>query len=157
MEHLSQQDQEFVKQVAITGNQTQSAKDAYGIEKDDYAGKKGSLKVRESKIATAITEVKKSLADRISDDKLHEVLMEGLEATKPQGVGGMAMNISKNGIDSIGHTDMFIADYPTRHKYLDTALKLKGLYENDDQKNINILIPVLVKFLEIKDEEKIKE
>lgn len=152
MENLSKQDQDFVKEVALTGNLTASAKKAYGIEDNNYAGVKANRKIRNDKIDTAIQEVKRSLAERISEDRLHEVLMEGLEATKSQGVGGMAMNISKNGIDSVGHTDMFVADYPTRHKYLDTALKLKGLYETDEQKNINILMPVLVKFLDIKDD-----
>ena len=32
------------------------------------------------------------------------------------------------------------------------AYKLKGSYEEDKQKSINILMPILVKFLNIKDE-----
>ena len=37
-------------------------------------------------------------------------------------------------------------------KGLDMAYKLKGSYEEDKQKSINILMPILVKFLNIKDE-----
>ena len=58
------------------------------------------------------------------------------------------MTISKGGIDSIGHTDTFVADYAVRHKYLDTALKLKGLYDTDAQNKINVIMPVLVKFID---------
>ncbi len=140
MENLSVQDQEFVKEVAMTGNQTQAAKKAYGIEKDDYAGKKGSLKVREGKINTAIKEVKESLADRVSIDKLEQVLNEGLDAYKTIKLGDEGENTIE-------------PDFAVRHKYLDTALKLKGEYETDeDKKSINILMPVLVKFLNNKDE-----
>lgn len=120
MERLSNQDKIFVKEIIETGNQTLSAKKAYGIKKNDYAGKKGSVKVREGKIVKAI----QSLADRIPDDKLHNVMMEGLDATYKEE-----------------------PDFGVRHKYLDTALKIKGVYGDDESKNINILMPVLVKFL----------
>lgn len=140
MEHLSQQDQEFVKQVAITGNQTQSAKDAYGIENDGYARVKGHKQLTKDNISNAVDETKKSLAERISTDKLEEVMNEGLAAYR-------SVKIGEDGAQTID------PDFAVRHKYLDTALKLKGLYETDEQqKNINILIPVLVKFLDIKDD-----
>ena len=136
---LTKQDKKFVEKVVETGNLTKSAQEAYDIEDPNYAGKKGSLKVREGKIQKAI----QTLADRIPDDKLHKVIMEGLDAGK---------HIFKNNNESGEIEDMGIeADYAVRHKYLDTALKLKGLYEPDDQKKINILIPVLVKFLNEKD------
>lgn len=147
-DQLTKQDKIFVKEIVEHGNQTEAAIKAYNYKNRNTAGVQAKDKLRNPKIQNAI----QSLADRIPDDKLHQVMMEGLEATKPQGVGGMAMNISKNGIDSIGHSDMFIADYATRHKYLDTALKLKGAYETDENKNINILMPVLVKFLDKKDD-----
>lgn len=119
MEDLSQQDQEFVKEVAITGNQTQAAKKAYGIEKDDYAGKKGSLKVREGKINTAIQEVKLSLAEQIPDELLLKVHLEGLNATS-----GMGDNTQP--------------DYSVRHKYLDTAHKIKGTYAPEKSISLNV-------------------
>ena len=47
----------------------------------------------------------------MNDEQLHQKLMEGLEATKV--VGLLAESVD---------------DFPTRHKYLDTAYKLKGVY-----------------------------
>ncbi len=49
----------------------------------------------------------------ISDDKLAKVLDEGLEAGKK----------TEEGIEP---------DYAVRHKYLETGLKLKGHYKNED-------------------------
>ena len=128
MDKLTAQDQEFVKQVAITGNQTQSAKKAYGIEDDNYANVKAQRLIRKDTISTAIQEVKRTIAEQIPDELLVKVHLEGLNATKT--------------------TDKEVEpDYAVRHKYLDTALKLKGVYETDEN-NINILMPVLVKFLD---------
>ena len=132
---LTKQDKKFVEKVIETGNLTKSAQEAYDIEDPNYAGKKGSLKVREGKIQQAI----QTLADRIPDDKLHEVIMEGLNAGKKI----FKNNNSTGEVEEVGYE----ADYAVRHKYLDTSLKLKGLYEEDKQKSINILMPVLVKFL----------
>ena len=132
---LTKQDKKFVERVIETGNLTKSAQEAYDIEDPNYAGKKGSLKVREGKIQQAI----QTLADRIPDDKLHEVIMEGLNAGKKI----FKNNNSTGEVEEVGYE----ADYAVRHKYLDTSLKLKGLYEEDKQKSINILMPVLVKFL----------
>lgn len=130
MEDLSQQDQEFVKEVAITGNQTQAAKKAYGIEKDDYAGKKGSLKVREGKINTAIQEVKKSLAERIPDELLGEKHLALL-----------------NKVDKEGNIDVQAVS-----KGLELGYKIKGAYSEEATKSPVILMPILVKFLDKRDD-----
>lgn len=140
MENLSKQDQDFVKEFALTGNKTKSAQKAYGIEDENYANVKAQRLIRKDTINTAITEVKTSLADRVSIDKLEQVLNEGLEAYK-------TTKVSEGGQETIE------PDFAVRHKYLDTALKIKGEYETDeDKKSINILMPVLVKFLTNKDE-----
>lgn len=120
-DQLTNEDKKFVKELLETGNKTQSAIKAYGYKNENTAGVMALTKLRKTKIQNAI----KSIADRVPDDKLHEVLMEGLDAE----------NNEK-------------PDYGVRHKYLDTALKLKGAYETDENKNINILMPVLVKFLD---------
>jgi len=119
METLNKNDLEFVNKVAVTGNQTQSAKDAYGIKNDGYARKKGSVQVTKSNIATAIEEVKKSLAERIPDELLEKVHLEGLVAGK-----------------MVGET--LEPDYAVRHKYLDSGYKLKGSYAPDKAINLNI-------------------
>lgn len=121
MNELSQQDQEFVKQVAIKGNQTQAAKDAYGITSDDYARKKGSVQVAKGNIATAIAEVKRTIAEQIPDDLLIKVHLEGLNATSGTG-------------------DNTQADYGVRHKYLDTAHKIKGTYAPEKSIALNVNI-----------------
>lgn len=139
MNELSQQDQEFVKGIVLTGNQTQSAKDAYGIENDGYARVKGHKQLTKDNIATAVQEVKRTLADRISTDKLEEVLNEGLAAYR-------SVKIGEDGSQTID------PDFAVRHKYLDTALKIKGIYETEEQKNINVIMPILVKFLDKKDD-----
>lgn len=135
MDKLTKQDQDFVKEVALTGNQTASAKKAYGIESDDYARKKGSVQVAKGNINTAIQEVKRTLAERVDIDKLEKVFNEGLEAYK-------TIKTGENGEEIIE------PDFAVRHKYLDTGLKLKGEYGDENKNKINILMPVLVKFLD---------
>ena len=128
---LTKQDIKFVKEIVEHGNQTEAAKKAYDIKSDEYAWKKGSLKVREGKIQNAIM----SIAEQIPDDELVKVHLEGLRAGRK----------TEDGIEP---------DYNVRHKYLDSAYKIKGAYENNGDQNINInLMPVLVKFLEKKDDE----
>lgn len=66
----------------------------------------------------------RTLADRIPDDLLEKVHLEGLQATQvrftPEG----------NRID--------VEDYATRHKYLDTAHKLKGTYAPEKSVTLTI-------------------
>lgn len=69
---LSKKDKIFVKEIIKTGNQTQAAKKAYGIKKDDYAGKKGSIQVRKGKIKETI----ERYGDRFPDEMLAEKHME---------------------------------------------------------------------------------
>lgn len=126
MEDLSQQDQEFVKEVAITGNQTQAAKKAYGIDNDNVAGNKGTRLLRNAKINTAIQEVKRSLAERIPDELLERKHIELL-----------------NKIDDKGQIDVQAVS-----KGLDMGYKLKGAYSEEATKPPVILMPILVKFLD---------
>ncbi len=125
MDKLTKKQKGFVKDYIETGNATEAAERNYDTKDRSVARSIGAENLAKPDISVVV----KSLAERIPEDKLHQVLSEGLDAEfndKP--------------------------DYSIRHKYLDTALKLKGLYEADEQKNINILIPVLVKFLDKKDE-----
>ncbi len=123
IEKLSKQDQDFVKEVSLTGNQTQSAKKAYGIEDDKYASVKGTRLLVKDSIRTAIEETKKSLADRIPDELLEKVHLEGLNA---------ASTVRK------GDDEIVEPDYAVRHKYLDSAYKLKGAYAPEKSVNLNI-------------------
>lgn len=130
IEKLSKQDQDFVKEVALTGNQTQSAKNAYGIENDGSARVKGHKQLTKINIATAVEEVKKSLAERIPDELLERVHLEGLEASKE-----VWKNNNESGeIEKVSEEP----DYAVRHKYLDSAYKLKGAYAPEKSVNLNI-------------------
>ncbi len=70
MENLSKQDQVFVKEVAIHGNQTEAAKKAYDIKDPNYAGVKAHRLLRNDKILGAVDDVKKTIAERLEDDML---------------------------------------------------------------------------------------
>jgi hypothetical protein len=150
MEQLTKQEQDFVKEVAITGNATQAVKKAFkkNIKTDGSARTKGSELLTNPNIIQAVADVKKTIAEQIPDELLVKTHLEGLKATKMQGVGGMLINTEKG---EFGHTDIEVPDYAVRHKYLESGYKLKGSYEADEQKSINILMPVLVKFLNEKD------
>ena len=66
----------------------------------------------------------------LSDEKLTKVHAEGLKAGK---------HIYKNNNESGEIEDMGVEpDYATRHKYLDSAYKLKGSYAPDKNININM-------------------
>ncbi len=145
MEELTKQEQDFVKEVAITGNATQAVKKVFkkSIKKDSSARSKGSQLLTNTNIIKAVAEVKKTIAEQIPDELLVKTHLEGLEAGK---------HVYKNNNESGEIEDMGVEpDFAVRHKYLESAYKLKGSYEADEQKSINILMPVLVKFLNEKD------
>ena len=80
----------------------------------------------------------------INDTKLSEVMKDGINANKIHGT-----------------SDDFIEvpDHPTRHKYLDTALKLRGEYPKEQagiqvQGDLNVQIMDYSKTLEIHSEDK---
>jgi len=131
MDELTKKQKGFVKDYLETGNGTRAVLENYDVKDENSAAAIASENLRKLKIQNAI----KSIAEQIPDDELVRVHLEGLKAGKK----------TEEGIEP---------DYAVRHKYLDSAYKLKGVYENnDEQKNINILMPVLVKFLDKKDDE----
>ena len=102
-------------------NVGKSRTEAEALEKADYSpsyAKSGNIK--KTKGWQALLE--KTLPDKL----LVKVHMEGLNATKRQGVGGMVIGVEDGEVTKMGHTDIEVPDYPTRHKYLDTAYKIKG-------------------------------
>ncbi len=116
---LTNQDKKFVKELVETGNKQESAQNAYGIEDPNYAGVKASRMLSKDKIQNAI----QSLADRIPDDLLEKVHLEGLVAGK-----------------MVGET--LEPDYAVRHKYLDSGYKLKGAYAPEKSINLDINVDV---------------
>lgn len=140
MEELTKKQKVFVKEYAKTDNGTQSALKAYNTKDYSTAGNIASENLNKPKIIAVL----KTLAERIPDDLLEKVHLEGLQAGK---------HIYKNNNESGEIDDLGVEpDYAVRHKYLDSAYKLKGAYEADEQKNINVFVPILVRFLDKKDD-----
>lgn len=134
-EKLTKKEQGFVKDYVKTGNGTQSILNNYDVKTVNTASVMASENLVKPRIQNAI----KSIADRIPDELLEKVHLEGLSATR---------TIKVDNIDTLE------ADHAVRHKYLDTAYKIKKLYEDEGQRNINVIVPVLVKFLDNKDKDK---
>lgn len=85
---------------------------------------------------------KELLEQYIPDDELVKIHKEGLHATKLNGVGGMKVGLKKGEFEDIGHADIETPDYPTRHKYLDTAYKIKGSYAPEKTVSFNANVDV---------------
>lgn len=117
-EKLTRQDKKFIETYAETGNGTLAASEAFDIEDPNYAGVKAHRLLRKDKIVNAIEEA-------LPDDILHEIHREGLYASKPF-------------FNEDGEKISEEADYSVRHKYLDTAYKLKGAYAAEKHVNLNI-------------------
>lgn len=118
MEKLNKQEKEFVKIKAETGNGTLAAQEAFSITDPNYAGVKANRLLRKDKIKEAILE-------ELPDDLLLQVHREGLFATREY-------------FNAKGENMGDIADFSVRHKYLDTAYKLRGDYAPEKQVTITI-------------------
>lgn len=115
MEELTKKQKVFVKEYAKTDNGTQSALKAYDTDDENTAGAIASENLRKPKIVAVL----KSLAERIPDELLEKVHLEGLTAAR-----------------MVGET--LEPDYAVRHKYLDSGYKLKGSYAAEKSINLNI-------------------
>lgn len=108
---LSKKQQGFVEDYIETGNGVKSALNNYDTNDYNTANQIAIENLQKPTIQNAI----KSIADQIPDEDLIRVHKEGLEAT-----------------EGLLHEP----DYSVRHKYLESAYKLKGLYgaETPDDK-----------------------
>lgn len=125
---LSRKQKIFVEEYIKTGHGTNSALKAYDT-KDEHVAR--SIATENLTKPVIIKEIM-SAADRIPDDLIEQVHLEGLQST------------------DIMHRP----DYAVRHKYLDTAYKLKGSYAPEksvqivvDNDNKNRLNEALIKYL----------
>lgn len=154
MEELTKQEQNFVKEVAITDNKTQAVVKAYKVKDPDYAGVKGHRLIRKDKIKKAVAEVKKTIADQIPDEDLikkHKELLEQKQlayfvfrrSIKDEEIEG---HMEANGLDLIviRETDKgkmafySISDAQAVKSGLDMAYKIKGTYAPDKNINLNV-------------------
>lgn len=111
-----------------TGNATQAAMQSYDCKDEESAAQIGYENLRKLDITELMEE------GGITDKKLKEKLEEGLEATKVVSarvivIKGRPTSQADGELPPAdSRTDDFIdvPDYAVRHKYLETALKLKG-------------------------------
>lgn len=115
IEKLTKKESGFIKDYIKTGNATKAVLNNYDTKDKNVAGAIGSENLRKPKIQKII----KSIADKIPDNKLLEVHLEGLEATKVSYIRKLTPD---------GPEDIEEPDYAVRHKYLESGYKLKGLY-----------------------------
>lgn len=108
----------FVKDYLETGNGTQAALKNYDTDDENTAAMIASTNIRKPKI-------QKLIEEKLPDDILFEIHREGLYASKPF-------------FNEDGEKISEEADYSVRHKYLDTAYKLKGAYAAEKHVNLNI-------------------
>lgn len=102
-------------------------------EKEDYLNKEREKATKKGELYGDV--------DFLSDEDIKELLSE-VNCTVRRIVHG----------ETARHVYFWSADNMARDKALDKVYKLKGAYETDENKNINILMPVLVKFLDKKDD-----
>lgn len=114
---LTKKQREFVKEYVDTGNGTKAALEVYDTDSINTASSIASENLRKPNIINAIQEA-------LPDELLAQVHLEGLNATRsfPLGEGE--------------YEDA--PDYAVRHKYLDSAYKLKGSYAAEKHTTINL-------------------
>ena len=103
-------ERKWLKEYIKSGNGTQSAMKIYNCNNEKTASVIGSENLAKLSIENAMR------AEGISDHALVETLKDGLLASK-----GFRIKVSKDKFE-IKHEP----DHPTRHKYLETGLRLKG-------------------------------
>lgn len=108
----------FVAEYVQDGNGTQAAIKAFKVKNPNVAHNKAHRLLRNATIQDAI-------AKALPDDLLAKVHKEGLEATQPLVIKGQIEEY---------------ADYGVRHRYLDTAYKIKQKYTEAPQVT-NIFVP----------------
>lgn len=108
-------EKKFVKAYIETGNATEAAMQVYDCKDRDVAASIGGENLVKLEIS--------SIMDNhgLTNDKLVEVLKNGLEANR-------VISAISTDKEAPGATTDFIdvPDHATRHKYLETAFKLKG-------------------------------
>lgn len=115
---LTKKQKEFVEAYVVTGNGTQAALTAYDTQDPDTAGVIAYENLRKPKIQNALEEA-------LPDELLAKIHLEGLFATRSV-------------FDVKGELVAEDADFSVRHKYLDSAYKLKGKYAAEKHLNVNV-------------------
>jgi hypothetical protein len=114
-DELTIKQRKWLKEYLETGNATEAAMRVYNCKDRDSASNVGWENVRKLEFAELMEE------GGITDAKLQAKINEGLESNK-------VVSARVTGREADERTDDFIEvpDMPTRQKYLETALKVKG-------------------------------
>ncbi len=126
--NLTKKEKGFVKDYAKTGNGTQAALKNYDVVKPHTAASIASENLTKPDIQRAI-------AERLPNDLLEETHLNGLKANKV-----ISANIIYGEADEKTNDFIEVPDHATRHKFLDTAYKLKNLYPTEKGGNTNVVI-----------------
>lgn len=132
---LTLKQRKFIAHYLEHGNATEAALHAYDLDPDSEndrvtAATMGSENLRKLQIDDLMEEY------GISDQKLLTKLDEGLDATR---ASNAAILVTKDGtVEKAEEQGLIeVPDYATRHKYLETALKLKKRLGPDTQTQSN--------------------
>lgn len=132
MNRLSKKEKGFIEDILKGETQVQSALNNYDTTDYMTASNIASENLNKPKIIQA-------MAERLPDELLEEKHLALLNKTDKK-------------FNSDGEMISEEIDVQAVSKGLDMAYKLKGAYDSDAQKNINVIMPVLVKFLDKKDD-----
>lgn len=124
---LTMKEQKFVEEFVRTGNGVRSALAVYDTKSYKVASNIASTNLDKPRIQEAV----KSIAESIPDSLLLKVHLEGLEASKKV----VKTDPETGESEEIG----VMPDYATRHKYLDTGYKLKGLLIDKSEMKIGAI------------------
>jgi hypothetical protein len=122
-----------------TGNATEAAMQSYDCKDRDSAKSIGCENL------TKLDYIDFMEAAGVTDKLLQEKLLEGLDSTKQIGARKIVQG-ARTGheikVDAMTDTDDFIdvPDYAVRHKYLETALKLKKRLVEKNDVNMDVKI-----------------
>lgn len=130
---LTKKERGFVKEYALTENGTQAALKNYDVKKKHTAAVIASENLTKPYIKEAIEIIQKTAADRIPDDLLEKVHLEGLEAQRV-----ISANITYGEADEKTNDFIEVPDHAVRHKFLDSAYKLKGSYAPEKSQALNV-------------------
>ena len=129
---LTMKQRRWLEAYIATGNATEAAMQAYDVKDRDSARALGSENLAKLSIAELLEEM------GLSDVMLTSAIKEGVQATRSTNAAillttdGKTVKAEEQGL-------IETPDYATRHKYIETALKLKKkLGTNENQFNVQV-------------------
>ncbi len=143
---LTKKERGFVKDYVLTENGTRAVKKNYEVSTDGSARSIATENLTKPHIQEAIAEVKKTLAEAIPDELLTQRHLDLLNKKEVKRTfnheTGEWIEIETGQID----TEAVKAG-------VKMAYELKGSFVKENQTQVNILMPVLVKFLDKQQDE----